>query len=203
MFDHSRIIVLVCLIGLLAGLIAGPVAAQGTNKPGNPQVQEQVLIISEWWDGEDQSYFDYAPRSYESVSAQYPGTLEAELAFVELQRIRFLRGGAQAVLDDYPQWLASGPSPIAQAHALSRLADWPVSTGNYAKAEQQFKQAIALAGDHPVAGLAALHLARMYVRKMPSRASEGFALYEETAKKFAGTPFEVEARRQWACELNP
>jgi tetratricopeptide (TPR) repeat protein len=186
-----------CLISLLFVSVNQAALSEATNKPSNAKAQQELVLIAECWDRAKPQTYDRATTAYESVRRDYPATLEAELAYVEILRIRWLKGEQEAVLQGYKQWLSSEPSPIAQGHALAYLADYARGSQEYAKAEQLYKQAIALAGNHIAAGLAALDLAEMYLGKV-NRPSEAFALFKETAEKFSGTPIEGGARRRWA-----
>jgi len=190
-----------CLVGFALLLLNRPATAEATNKPSNPQAQERVLFFSECWDNHKPETFDNALRLFQSVRAEYLDTLEAELASVEVLRIRWLKGESQAVTADYATWLATEPSPIAQGHALRYFADDAAQRGDYAKAETLYKQAITLAGNHIAAGLAAVNLADLYLNRL-SKPLEGKTLFEQTAKQFAGSPIEPEIRRRWANALD-
>jgi tetratricopeptide (TPR) repeat protein len=190
-----------CLVGFVVLLFSCPAAAEATNKPSSPQAQERVLFFSECWDNHKPETFDNALRSFESVRTEYPGTLEAEIAYVEVLRIRWLKGDGPAVTADYTTWLAAEPSPVAQGHALRYFADDAAQGGDYAKAEALYKQAITLAGSHIAAGLAAVNLADLYLNRL-SNPLEGKTLFEQTAKQFAGSPIEPEIRRRWANALD-
>jgi tetratricopeptide (TPR) repeat protein len=186
-----------CLISLVFVSVNQATLSEATNKPSNAKAQQELVLIAECWDRAKPQTYDRASTAYESVRRDYPATLEAELAYVEILRIRWLKGEQEAVLQEYKQWLSSEASPIAQGHALAYLADYARTSQEYAKAEALYKQAIALAGNHIAAGLASLDLAEMYLGKV-NRPSEAFALFKETADKFSGTPIEGGARRRWA-----
>jgi tetratricopeptide (TPR) repeat protein len=189
------------LIVVVAGLLVSAACAQAVNKPSNPQAQDRLLAISSTWDSNDPATYDNAARSFESVRSEYPGTLEAELAYVELLRIRWVKGEQEAVLAEYQRWLGTAPSPAAQGHILCYFANYAAKVGDAKRAEELCKSAISLAGDHIVAGLAAIELAKMYVRT-PGREAEALALYEQTTRKFTGTRIEWICRREWARGLN-
>ena len=190
-----------CLVGFVLLLFSRPATAEATNKPSNPAAQERLLFVSECWDNHKPETFDNALRFFQSLRAEYPDTLEAELAYVEVLRIRWLKGDGQAVTADYATWLATEPSPIAQGHALRYFADDAAQRKDYAKAETLYKQAITLAGTHIVAGLAAVNLAELYLNNL-NRPLEGKTLFEQTAKQFTGSPIEPEIRRRWANALD-
>jgi len=190
-----------CLVVLSLLLLNPPATAEATNKPSNPAAQERLLFVSECWDNHKPETFDNALRLFQSVRAEYPDALEAELASVEVLRIRWLKGDGPAVTADYATWLAASPSPIAQGHALRYFADDAAQGKDYAKAETLYKEAITLAANHIVAGLAAVNLADLYLSQL-KQPLEGKTLFEQTAKQFTGSPIEPEIRRRWANALD-
>ena len=200
MMGHARVVGTGCLIALVVTAFAVPVGAAAVNKPSNPEAEKRLLEISKMWDSHDPATYDAATRSFESVRTQYPDTLEAELAYVELLRIRWVKGEQEAVLREYEGWLATQPSPVAQGDILRYFGDYAARTADTARAENLYRQAIGLAGKHIVAGMTAISLAKMCLR-IPGREGEALALYEQTTRDFTGTPIEWICRREWARAL--
>ena len=200
MMGHARVVGTGCLIALVVTAFAVPVGAAAVNKPSNPEAEKRLLEISKTWDSHDPATYDAATRSFESVRTQYPDTLEAELAYVELLRIRWVKGEQEAVLREYEGWLTTQPSPVAQGDILAYFGDYAARKGDTARAENLYRQAIGLAGKHIVAGMTAISLAKMCLR-IPGREGEALALYEQTTRDFTGTPIEWICRREWARAL--
>jgi len=200
MKSDARILAVGCLTALVVTAFALPVGAAAVNKPSNPEAEKRLLEISKTWDSHDPATYDGATRSFELVRTQYPDTLEAELAYVELLRIRWVKGEQEAVLREYEGWLATQPSPVAQGDILRYFGDYAARTGDTARAENLYRQAIGLAGKHIVAGMTAISLAKMCLR-IPGREGEALALYEQTTRDFTGTPIEWICRREWARAL--
>jgi len=186
-----------CLICFVFAFAGQPSRADGTNKPSNPKAQAELVAMQERWVSGSPLTYDPALTSFERLRGTYPGTLEAELAFVETLAIRWCKGEQQAVLSDYQAWLAGSPSPVAQGQALTYFAEYAAQSGGFAKAEGLYKQAIALAGNHIVAGSAAGKLAGLYLEKM-NRPADALSLFQQTADRFSGSPIEGNIRRQWA-----
>jgi tetratricopeptide (TPR) repeat protein len=197
MAKPARAIGTFCLISLVVACVNQAALSEATNKPSNPKAQAEFLAIQETWVSGSPETYNPALTSFERLRGGYPGTLEAELAFVEILAIRWCKGEQQAVLGDYQTWLAGSPSPVAQGQALRYFAEYAAQSGEFAKAEGLYKQAIALAGNHIVAGSAASKLASLYLERM-NRPSDALSLFQQTAAKFSGTPIEGNIRRRWA-----
>jgi len=191
----------VCASLVWAFALVSHAVAEATNKPSDPKAQATLLLIAELFEPGKTETYDRTISSLQSLRTEHSGTLEAELAYVEILRIRWRKGEQEAVLDEYRGWLSGQPSPIAQGHALAYFAEHASASGEHGRGESLYKEAMALAGNHIVSAFAALGLAKVYLQGM-GRASDAFALYKQTAEKFRGTPIEGEVRRQWAKALS-
>ncbi len=184
-------------LGSLVALSAS--SAGAASLPSSQLGLAQLVGASQNWYSRDPATYTNAKRAFEDIRSKYPGTLESELAYVELQRLRWLQGESATVSAELKVWLTGGASPEARAHALRYLGDSSAASGDAAKAEELCKQSIVLAGRHLVAGLTSLRLAELYLTV--GRKMDAYILYRQTASDYAGSLIEAQIRREWAAAL--
>lgn len=174
-----------------------PVDGRAASKPHSAEAEAALVKALFSWDVSETASYSTGTAALQDVRTKYPNTLEEELAYTEVLRIRWLEAVEWAkVLTEYQQWLAQGPSPAAQGRALKLFGDVSREGGNLAEAEGLYVEAIRMQGSHFMAAGTYTELAKIYLRT--GRVSQGMAVLKDASDMFAGTPMESEVRRQWA-----